>query len=205
MLASVAGCAEQPAALAMLPRLVGESRLGAANALLHTVQDLGAVVGPAIGAILLAVAPDSVAFLANGATFAVSALLVSMIGRRGGRAAACRRAHSPSIAHGLRTAAGAPFAIPLFLLVAMVELTYGAQTVQLVVYAERSLGLGSGGYGVLLTALGLGGLLSAIVQRTARGEPAGGARGRRPRCPRLRDSAGLRRNRPARGRPRSSR
>ena len=45
----------------------------------------------------------------------------------------------------------------------MVELTYGAQTVQLVVYAERSLDLGSGGYAVLLTALGVGGLLSTVV------------------------------------------
>ena len=42
--------------------------------------------------------------------------------------------------------------IPLFLLVAMVELTYGAQTVQLVVYAEQSLDLGTGGYGLLLAA-----------------------------------------------------
>jgi MFS family permease len=162
MLASVAGCAEKPAALALLPRLVGENRLGAANALLHTVQDLGTVLGPAIGAVLLAVASDFVAFLVNGATFAVSALLVSAIGFRGGRAGVPMGALA-HIAHGLRTAAGTPFAIPLFLVVAMVELTYGAQTVQLVVYAERSLDLGSGGYGVMLTALGVGGLLSTIV------------------------------------------
>jgi hypothetical protein len=45
----------------------------------------------------------------------------------------------------------------------MVEFTYGAQTVQLVVYARQSLGLGSGGYGVLLTAAGAGGLVSALV------------------------------------------
>ena len=45
----------------------------------------------------------------------------------------------------------------------MVEFTYGAQTVQLVVYATHSLGLGSGGYGVLLTAAGVGGLVSALV------------------------------------------
>jgi MFS family permease len=162
MLASVAGCAEKPAALAFLPRLVGESRLGAANALLHTVQDLGTVLGPAIGALLLAVGPDFVAFLANGATFAVSALLISTIGLRGGSAAvpAGALAH---IAHGMRIALATPFAIPLFLVVAMVELTYGAQTVQLVVYAEQSLDLGSGGYGLLLTALGVGGLLSATV------------------------------------------
>ena len=44
---------------------------------------------------------------------------------------------------GVRTAHVTPFVIPLFLLVAMVELTYGAQTVQLVVYAEQSLDLGT--------------------------------------------------------------
>jgi MFS family permease len=54
-LVSAAGTAERPAAIALLPRFVGEMRLGAANALLHTVQDLGVVVGPAIGALLLAV------------------------------------------------------------------------------------------------------------------------------------------------------
>jgi MFS family permease len=45
-LASAAGCAERPAAMALLPRLVGETRLGPANALLHTVQDLGVLIGP---------------------------------------------------------------------------------------------------------------------------------------------------------------
>ena len=45
----------------------------------------------------------------------------------------------------------------------MVELTYGAQTVQLVLYARVPLGLGVGGYGVLLAACGAGGVLSALV------------------------------------------
>ena len=78
-LASAAGSAEKAAAVALLPRLVGELRLGPANALLHTVQALGVVLGPAIGALLLAVAPAWVAFAVNGATFAVSALLISGI------------------------------------------------------------------------------------------------------------------------------
>jgi hypothetical protein len=47
--------------------------------------------------------------------------------------------------------------------VATVEFTYGAQTVQLVVYAERLLGLGRGGYGLLLAATGAGGVLSAFA------------------------------------------
>jgi MFS family permease len=162
-LASAAGCAEKPAAMALLPRLVGETRLGPANALLHTVQDLGVVIGPAIGAILLAVAPAWVAFAANGATFAVSALLISTMrpdavpvgGRPSGAAAL--------LAGGLRTVRTTAFAPWLIVIVAMVEFTYGAQTVQLVVYATHSLGLGSGGYGVLLTAAGAGGLASAVA------------------------------------------
>jgi hypothetical protein len=55
------------------------------------------------------------------------------------------------------------FVVPLILVVAIVQLVYGAQTVQLVLYAESSLGFGSEGYGYLLTASGVGGVLSAIV------------------------------------------
>ena len=39
--------------------------------------------------------------------------------------------------HGLQTVRTTSFVVPLFLVVAMAELTYGAQTVQLVLYAAR--------------------------------------------------------------------
>jgi MFS family permease len=163
-LASSAGTAERPAAMALLPRLVGEARLGPANALLHTVQDLGVVVGPAIGAVLLAVAPNSVVFLANGLTFAVSASLIWTIRRRAvtpsARTEESVRLH---FLQGLRTVHATPFIVPLMIVLAMAELTYGAQTVQLVVYAARRLDLGAAGYGYLLAAGGAGGLLSAAV------------------------------------------
>jgi MFS family permease len=163
-LASAAGTAERPAAMAMLPRMVGESRLAPANALLHTVQDLGVVVGPAIGAILLAVAPDAVAFLVNGATFATSAALISTMQRRAVPADARRiQGMRSELMHGLRTARTTPFVVPLFIVVAMAELTYGAQTVQLVLYASSRLDAGAAGYGYLLAVAGLGGLLSATV------------------------------------------
>jgi MFS family permease len=161
-LASAAGCAEKSAAMALLPRLVGETRLGPANALLHTVQDLGVLIGPAIGAILLAVAPAWVAFAANGVTFAVSALLISTM-RPDSVPAGGRASGVGQLAGGLRLVRTTAFALWLIVVVAMVEFTYGAQTVQLVVYARQSLGLGSGGYGVLLTAAGAGGLVSALA------------------------------------------
>jgi len=65
--------------------------------------------------------------------------------------------------HGVRAGLGSPFVMPLLLVVGMVELTYGAQTVQLVLYAERELGFGAEGYGYLLAAVGVGGVLSAVV------------------------------------------
>ena len=102
VLTSAAGCAERPAAMALLPRLVGETRLGPANALLHTVQDLGVLIGPAIGAILLGVAPAWIAFAANGATFAVSALLISTM-RPDPAPAGGRVSGVGQLAGGLRT------------------------------------------------------------------------------------------------------
>jgi len=159
--ASAAGSAERPAALSLLPRLVGEGRIGPANALLHTVQDLAVVVGPAIGALLLAIASAPAAFLANAATFAVAAFLFSTLGDHRVRTTGSREDEA-SARTGLRTARTTRFVIPLTVIVAMVEFTYGAQTVQLVVYASRSLDLGTGGYGLLLAASGAGGLVSAV-------------------------------------------
>ncbi len=163
-LSSAAGSAEQPAAKAMLPRLVGELRLGPANALLHTVQDLGTVLGPAIGAILLALTADWVAFLVNAGTFAVSATLIATIhARQSVTKAPTGESVASQLRHGVRTARTTQFVVPLFIVVAMAEFTYGAQTVQLVLYAERQLGFGAEGYGYLLAAMGLGGLLSATI------------------------------------------
>jgi MFS family permease len=161
--ASAAGSAERPAALSLLPRLVGEGRIGPANALLHTVQDLAVVVGPAIGALLLVVTSPPAAFIANAATFAVSALLFAMLGRhRVPVVAGAGSGAAASVLEGVRTARVTRFVVPLFALVATVEFTYGAQTVQLVVFADRSLDLGDGGYGLLLAACGAGGLVSAL-------------------------------------------
>jgi MFS family permease len=165
-LTSAAGTAERPAAMALLPRVVGESRLGSANALLHTVRDISMVVGPIVGAVLIAVAPDSVAFLANAGTFALSALLISFV-RPPKASVPTDRTHEhaqPIIdTAGLRIARSTPFVMPLVLVVAIAELTYGAQTVQLVLYAHNRLDLGPEGYGYLLAAAGAGGLLSAAV------------------------------------------
>ena len=138
-MASVAGTAERPAAIALLPRLVGESKFGPANALLHTAQDVGVVTGPAVGALLLAVSSDWVAFVANAVTFAASATLISTMRTRGTPTGDHHRESVGSqLRHGMRTARMTPYVVPLMIVIAMAELTYGAQTVQLVLYAAAA-------------------------------------------------------------------
>jgi MFS family permease len=154
-LSSAAASAERPAALALLPRVVGEVRLGVANALMHGAQDVAVIAGPAIGALLLAVGPASVAFAVNAATYVVAAVLVTRL----------QRDPAPSAVQKPPARAGgglrAPHILALLVLVATVEFTYGAQTVLLVVYGARALGLGAAGYGILLAASGVGGVVSA--------------------------------------------
>ena len=160
-LMSAAGTAEQPATTAMLPVLVGESRLGAANALLRTVQDVGTVAGPALGAVLLYVGPAEGPFLATALAVAVSAMLVSTTGLRASATSSGPDVSLAPLRGGFRVARSTPFVMPLLLVVAMAELTYGAQIVQLVLYADRRLDIGPEGYGYLLCAAAVGGLLSA--------------------------------------------
>ncbi len=162
--ASAAGTAERPAAMAILPRLVGELRLGPANALLHTVQDVGVVVGPALGALILAVASPVTAFVVNAVTFAISAVFIATMRRQAPpRSETVDESALAQLRQGVRTARSTRYVVPLLLAVAMAEFTYGAQTVQLVLYAEESLGLGAEGYGYLLAVTGLGGVLSALI------------------------------------------
>jgi MFS family permease len=68
-----------PAALAGLPSLVERQRLPVANSIYGVTADLGFTVGPALaGAALLIASPEEVTVV-NGATFLVSAVLLSRL------------------------------------------------------------------------------------------------------------------------------
>ena len=125
-LTSTAGAAERPTELALLPRLVGELRLGAANALMRTVLCLGTVAGPAIGALVLAIGPGWLAFALNAATFAAAAAIIalSVIARGLTSPHRCRVSHRTRLANGPPdTVRGADL-----LAVAVVEFIYGAHS-----------------------------------------------------------------------------
>jgi MFS family permease len=79
LLAGVGTALFKPAILAGLPSMVEEDSLPAATSLYGAINDLGHTVGPALAAGLMLVAGAPAVMLANGASFALSALLVSGI------------------------------------------------------------------------------------------------------------------------------
>lgn len=165
MLTTAAGVAARPAALAAIPSVVGEGNLAPANALLHTVQDVGVVGGPALGAVLLAVGSPAAAFGFNALSFLVSGVAAASITTRsrGLRTEGPAPSAAALLVDGLRAARATPYVPVLTVLCVLGAMTYGAQTVQLVLYADSRLGLGADGYGYLLGASGAGGVLGAAV------------------------------------------
>ena len=76
------GTAYVPAMMAVTPTLVGEDDLAAADALNTLVDNLTIVIGPAVGAALLAVTSPVFAFTVNALTFLAPALLLTFGLRR---------------------------------------------------------------------------------------------------------------------------
>lgn len=161
--ATAAGSPYPSAMAATTPRLVAPEFLPAANALRSAIGSASIVVGPALGAGLLVVASPSLAILANAGTFAISALLVASIPASDAFRPARAGATGGLLADLREGAAALRRSRPVMLLIGAdvaASAVYGAQTVLLVLLARR---FGGDGYGLMLAAIGAGGLLGAAV------------------------------------------
>ncbi|MBQ1044948.1 MULTISPECIES: MFS transporter [unclassified Micromonospora] len=74
--ATVAATAFTPAGRGLLPRLVGQDKLPAANAQLAVGMNIGFAAGPALGGLMLATIGLAPTLVVDAATFALSALLI---------------------------------------------------------------------------------------------------------------------------------
>jgi predicted MFS family arabinose efflux permease len=168
-LATAAGSPYPAAVGATTPRLVADENLGAANALRSAIGAGSIVVGPALGAALLLVASPAAAILANAGTFAISALLVASIPGSAAFVPARSGAAAGVLADLREGAAALRRSRPVVLLIGAdiaASAVYGAQTVLLVLLAQR---FGGDGYGLLMGAIGAGGLLGAVLGGRAAG------------------------------------
>jgi Na+/melibiose symporter-like transporter len=124
------------------------------------------MVGPAAGGATFSLAA-AVPFAADAVSFlASSALIAGIRGRfhpEAGPGPRRRRSLRAEIGEGLRWLASHRLLRALAVLVGVVNLVFMAGESILVLFAQRKLGLGSIGFGLLLTAFALGGVPGSLV------------------------------------------
>lgn len=162
-----------PASFAIMPSLVDEAQLQAANAISTAGVQAGALIGPALAGALVAVWGSAPAFAVDAATFGVSALTLAMIGRP---ARTTPAAGSAAGAAQARPAGGGVWQLlrrerilkVVLVLVTATNLAFGgAFEVALPDLAHQH--YGAAGFGALLAALSLGTLAGTLAAARASG------------------------------------
>ena len=165
---SVLATAYRPAQAALLPQLARTpEQLTAANVASSSIESVGIFLGPALGGLLLAATGTGVVFAATAVAFFAAALAVARID-----VAAERREREPGRGYvsealaGFR-AIGANARLRLLVgLYAAQTLVGGAFNVLVVVIALDLLEIGEAGVGWLNSAVGIGGVVGAVVTVT---------------------------------------
>ena len=158
-----------PALNTIIPMLVSERQLPAANAAIQgSVQVMG-LIGPALAGVAIALVQTGPAFAIDAASFGVAALAVFLV--RGGRRAAPPSddaAEQPhvlaSIAGGMRAAWADPAVRGTMVLIAAFNLAFtGPISVGLAWLADERFAAGSQGFGILFSVWGGGAVIGAII------------------------------------------
>lgn len=166
--ASAASVPQAPCVAACTARFVDDAELQRASTARATIGQAAIVVGPALGALVLFAASPVAAILINALTFLGSAAAIAAIpaGEQfrpaGGEVAGSATSVLADIRAGAHALRGAPSAVRLVLADAVCSGVYGLLTVTLVLVGHR-VGAGGSGYGLLLGAVGVGGVLGAVV------------------------------------------
>ncbi|MCA3442646.1 MAG: MFS transporter [Rhodobacter sp.] len=165
LMVGVAEVFRDNAAQAMLPAIVPEAGLERANARLWAVETIGnALIGPALGAMLLGVAL-ALPFAANALAYCMAGLLVAGIAgrfhpRSGGDAQ--RQLWWQEVTQGFAFLRGAPLLRLLALITGFWNMFDAMVMFALVLLVQEKLGLSAGDYGLLLAAAALGAIASGL-------------------------------------------
>jgi MFS family permease len=166
LLALVAGVATsffRPAVYAGLPNLVSDDDLPQANGLLQSAENVTLAVGPVIGGIMVGwVGPDP-AYLFNAASFVVSALLIVRIRSNMEQGQALSEGHWRDVAQGLSLLKTAPALRAVVITWSLVMLGSAGVSVAEVVLAKDVFDAGDAGYGLMLSAMGIGLVLGGYL------------------------------------------
>lgn len=147
----------------LTPMLVEKRDLGIANSRLMAGMITGnQLVGPAVGALLFSVGMVW-PFLVTAVCIAVGVVLVSRIGTPAGAVRDAVDTHiRQDIADGVRWLMGNPPVRTLAIIIVVFNVTWAAPWSVLVLWALERVGIDEAGFGLLITASALGGLLGTF-------------------------------------------
>lgn len=111
----------------VMPSITGEPGAVGLPRELHSVQDIGVVAGPAVGAGILAVTSPATAFGVNAATFAIAAITFRRIRQRSSGAGESAASPLAQFIDGMRAVRRTPYVPLLTILTFVGAFTYGAQ------------------------------------------------------------------------------
>ena len=150
------------ASSSLVPRVVARRDLGTANARMQGAFLLtNQLVAPPVGAFLFA-GGMALPFATNAACFALGAVLVSRIVRTAAPVKVERTTLRADVVEGIRWLIGHPPMRTLALTIFSFNVTFGAAWGVLVLYANDRLGMGAVGFGLLTTAIAIGGIIGTV-------------------------------------------
>lgn len=160
-----------PAGTALLPALVPEAKLAAANSALSAGSELAMLAGPALGGFLFARAGLRVSVALDLASFVVSAATIWSLRSRALRTPPSPRApegHDSSrllaqLVQGARVTLGNATLRALLAISLLLSVAGGLLPLLVVNFARSSLHASGTDYGLVLSAQAIGGLLGAAV------------------------------------------
>ena len=151
-----------PAWRAMVVDLVGRERALTGNALNEVAGSVGEILGPAIAGFLIAWTDVAVVYYLAGAIYVASVMLTLRMRHRTQPSARPKRSILDDVRDGLAYARRTP-GIPAMLAIASTTIFVVALIPLLPVYARDVLDVGSSGFGIMASALGVGFLVGSIL------------------------------------------
>jgi MFS family permease len=162
-LLGVGAAVSMPPWQALIPDIVPRRDVRGAAALGAVSMNLARAVGPALAGFLITQFPVGVVFAINAASYAVMALVLLRWGPRSRVSGDVPERFVPALRAGARYVRHSRVVRRLLLRSALFVLPGTALWALLPLVATQRLGLGSGGYGLLLAALGIGAVAGAVV------------------------------------------
>lgn len=155
-----------PASFAVLPRVVDDDELVAANSFLNAGGSVARLVGAAAGGIAVAGGTLDVVILANASTFMVGAVAAAAMGPAADRRAVSTDADSEadtSIRDGIRAVRARPAVAAIVGIEGLAMVAFGAFPVLFIVFVTDVLDGGGAEIGVIRAMSAFGGIVASLV------------------------------------------